>query len=102
MTPIDLARQSLELAHSTGADHVPVPTRTFEALMERHAEELTAYSLTVSNLTAELERLKALIIKTHAAKGRYHSQLAWCDLYDAVGLPNIGVGNRLAPTKGQR
>ena len=38
------------------------------------------------NRIAELERL---ITATHKAKGRYHSQLAMCALYDAVGLPNM-------------
>lgn len=30
----------------------------------------------------------ALVAKVHAAKGRYHSQIAMCDLYDACNLPN--------------
>ena len=29
-----------------------------------------------------------LVKAVHKAKGRYHSQLAMCDLYDACGLPN--------------
>lgn len=32
--------------------------------------------------------LTRLIAAVHKAKGRYHSQLAMCDLYDACGLPN--------------
>jgi len=32
--------------------------------------------------------LVTMITKLHAAKGRYHTQLACCDLYDAVGLKN--------------
>lgn len=32
--------------------------------------------------------LISLIAAVHKAKGRYHSQLAMCDLYDAVGLAN--------------
>lgn len=32
--------------------------------------------------------LSALVTKLHAAKGRYHTQLAACDLFDAVGLKN--------------
>lgn len=32
--------------------------------------------------------LEKLIDKVHAAKGRYHTQLAMCDLFDAVNLPN--------------
>jgi hypothetical protein len=37
----------------------------------------------------ELKTLKALITATHKAKGRYHSQIAMCDLYDALDLPNV-------------
>lgn len=33
--------------------------------------------------------LNALVHKVHKAKGRYHTQLAMCDLCDACGLPNI-------------
>ena len=36
----------------------------------------------------ERDRLVELIVKLHAAKGRYHTQLAACDLFDAVGLKN--------------
>ncbi len=32
------------------------------------------------------EKLKCLVVATHKAKGRYHSQLAFCDLYEACGL----------------
>jgi len=28
------------------------------------------------------------LIKLHKAKGRYHTQLAICDLFDLAGLPN--------------
>jgi hypothetical protein len=33
-------------------------------------------------------KLEAAINKLHTAKGRYHTQLAICDLFDLVGLPN--------------
>ena len=36
----------------------------------------------------ENEKLRALIVRVHKSKGRYHSQIAMCDLYDAVGLSN--------------
>lgn len=45
----------------------------------------------------ELRRLHAIeqaVHKLHKAKGRYHTQLAICDLFDAAGLPNV------RPTKG--
>ena len=37
---------------------------------------------------AEIKALRAAIAKLHAAKGRYHTQLAACELFDAVGLKN--------------
>lgn len=36
--------------------------------------------------------LEAAVRKLHAAKGRYHTQLACCDLYDLLGLPNVRPG----------
>jgi hypothetical protein len=41
---------------------------------------------------AELELLIKLIKRVHAAKGRYHTQMAMCDLFDAVALPNKRPG----------
>ena len=37
--------------------------------------------------------LKTLVQKVHKAKGRYHSQIAMCNLYDACGLPNVRPGD---------
>jgi hypothetical protein len=37
---------------------------------------------------AGFEELAKLVSKVHSAKGRYHTQLAICDLYDKVGLKN--------------
>lgn len=39
-------------------------------------------------LKAEHEALRKAVIKLHAAKGRYHTQIAACDLYDLLGLKN--------------
>lgn len=44
-------------------------------------------------LQTELERLIKLIQRVHSAKGRYHTQLAMCDLFDAVALPNTRPGH---------
>ena len=33
--------------------------------------------------------IKKLVQKVHKAKGRYHSQIAMCDLYDACNLLNV-------------
>ena len=39
-------------------------------------------------LKAEHEALRKAVTKLHAAKGRHHTQLAACDLFDLCGLPN--------------
>ena len=39
-------------------------------------------------LKAEHEALRKAVIKLHAAKGRYHTQIAACDLYDLCYLKN--------------
>lgn len=45
-------------------------------------EQMTAYGQACRVDLLELVRA------VHKAKGRYHSQLAMCDLFDAAGLPN--------------
>lgn len=39
-------------------------------------------------IRADYEALRKAVIKLHAAKGRYHTQIAACDLYDLLGLKN--------------
>ena len=39
-------------------------------------------------LQQENEQLRQAVARLHAAKGRYHTQLAACDLYDLCGLPS--------------
>ena len=39
-------------------------------------------------IKADYEALRKAVVKLHAAKGRYHTQLAACDLYDQLGLKN--------------
>lgn len=39
-------------------------------------------------LQAEHEALRKAVTKLHAAKGRHHTQIAACDLYDLCGLKN--------------
>lgn len=36
----------------------------------------------------DVRRLRSAVYKLHAAKGRYHTQLAACDLYDLCDLKN--------------
>ena len=39
-------------------------------------------------IRADYEALRKAVTKLHAAKGRYHTQIAACDLYDLLGLKN--------------
>jgi len=40
-------------------------------------------------LHTENEALRSAITKLHKAKGRYHTQLAACDLFELVGLTAV-------------
>jgi hypothetical protein len=51
----------------------------------RYADELEQER---KRLHTQNEALRSAITKLHAAKGRYHTQLAVCDLFDLVRLPN--------------
>ena len=42
----------------------------------------------IRTLLAERSKLRDSVKRLHAAKGRYHTQLAICDLFDLVGLKN--------------
>ena len=47
-----------------------------------------ASSAELRRLHTENEAMRSAIKKLHAAKGRYHTQIAACDLYDLCGLKN--------------
>ena len=49
------------------------------------------YAPTIAALESAIAQpdLKPLVQTVHKAKGRYHSQIAMCDLYDACSLPNF-------------
>ena len=40
------------------------------------------------SIKADYEAMRKAVVKLHAAKGRYHTQLAACDLYDLCDLKN--------------
>ena len=42
----------------------------------------------IRKLSAERVNVHAAINRLHAAKGRYHTQIAACDLFDLCGLQN--------------
>ena len=49
---------------------------------------LNAAQECIRTLLAERSKLRDSVKRLHAAKGRYHTQLAICDLFDLVGLKN--------------
>lgn len=56
--------------------------------LEMLNEEIGRLRREVETWRAHCKKVDDLVRKVHTAKGRYHTQLAMCDLYDAVGLPN--------------
>ena len=42
----------------------------------------------IRTLLVELSTMRVAVKRLHAAKGRYHTQHAICDLFDLVGLKN--------------
>lgn len=58
-----------------------------QALLTLHdTQDMTAKAGATHARTAA--NLKAAVKRLHAARGRYHTQLAACDLFDLCGLPN--------------
>ena len=61
----------------------PLPVPAFDFANDAYTEEqMQAYG------QACRADLIALVQAVHKAKGRYHSQIAMCNLYDACNLPN--------------
>ena len=54
---------------------------TLHETQDMTAKAGAAHARTATDLQAAVKRL-------HAARGRYHTQLAACDLFDLCGLPN--------------
>lgn len=42
----------------------------------------------IDEASQRLRELEKLVKAVHSAKGRHHSQIAMCDLYEACGLPS--------------
>ena len=49
---------------------------------------LNAAQECIRTLLAKQSKLREAVERLHAAKGRYHTQIACCDLFDLVGLKN--------------
>lgn len=58
-----------------------------EAQRQMTWDEVVAQMVVYRN---ERDALIAAVRRVHAAKGRYHSQIAMCALYALCGLPNDG------------
>ena len=42
----------------------------------------------IRSMVIERTKVRDAVKRLHAAKGRYHTQIAACDLFDLVGLKN--------------
>lgn len=90
--PLPLPLALADELYRHGATKTP---RTVADELVRMHNEIEATDRQVFILTDELSKcdkenaaLKKAITNLHKAKGRYHTQLAACDLFDLVGLPN--------------
>lgn len=70
-----------------------------------HAKRLSAFAHEIATTLAARwgapapasDALEKAVRKLHAARGRHHNQIAACDLYDLLGLPNVRPGQEAAP-----
>jgi len=62
---------------------------TFEIPLTWLPKELNDAAAELRRLQAEVEALRSAITKLHKAKGRYHTQLAVCDLFKLCGLTAV-------------
>ena len=67
------------------AEMIKTPLWLIEQILLKHE---TAVIAVMKELHDELQALKQSVKRVHEAKGRYHSQIAMCDLYDLCKLPN--------------
>ena len=44
-------------------------------------------NLSYEQMKARMEELERLVKQFHAARGRYHTQIAYCELMEFMGLP---------------
>ena len=62
--------------------------RRLHAECEHRMQAINGLTRLANGYHDDLMTLRTAIKKLHAAKGRYHTQLAACDLYDLLGLKN--------------
>ena len=78
--------------HGIAQGHISVRLEALREKLATQADPLAQQYAKLAQhctmLEAQIETLRTLTTKVHSAKGRYHTQIAMCDLFDAVDLPN--------------
>jgi len=88
----DMKHEALHLAEQldsvpeTGADPELIEQASAE-LRRLHAANVDCMAW-YEEIKSDYEALRKAVVRLHAAKGRYHTQIAACDLYDLLGLKN--------------
>jgi len=77
--------QECDKVRVASAEMIKTPLWMIEQILLKHE---TAVIEVMKELNDELQALKSAVKRVHEAKGRYHSQIAMCDLYDLCKLPN--------------
>ena len=87
--------QMADVLEDDSFEHMPVSRSNIAAELRRLHAECEHRMQAINGLTRlangyhdDLMTLRTAIKKLHAAKGRYHNQLAACDLFDLLGLKN--------------
>jgi len=65
------------------------------AALRRLNEDLDAAKTMLQSRSEQIKSITHLVTKLHQAKGRYHTQMALCALFDAFGLPNVKPESRV-------
>lgn len=68
---------------------LPEPESYYEGSLGQSEPAFSEYQMKQTYAAGRDELVQA-VRKVHAAKGRYHSQLAMCQLYALCDLPNDG------------
>ncbi|HTH11643.1 MAG TPA: hypothetical protein VMA55_18885 [Acidovorax sp.] len=79
------------MTHNTDSGQ-PASHKGRTEVMDRFAKYVSTsprFTPDYAQLAIEHATLVAAVKKMHAAKGRYQSQQATCDLYELVGLPCV-------------
>ena len=86
--------EALRLADAYEATRLRGHMEAAAELRRLHAENEVLHDqclksvMVISVLENEIEAMRSAVHKLHAAKGRYHTQIAACDLYDLCSLKN--------------